>query len=179
MKHLAFVWTGYDFRRPGFIWLNRAGGRLGKVVVGFVFSNLIAFYAFGDFEILMHQWLQLIGNKTALCVCNRVKSNKILCDLQKQTKNLNLWTSELWIEAWWENFQRYQWIFHGLPELLASSTSMKLGSVVLVVDNNFSGPPAKIKISLAKKNKQCNYNSGGGLFIQNNGIVSVHVNHLT
>ena len=37
----------------------------------------------------------------------------------------------------------------------------------------------KIEISLAKKNKQRNYNTGDRLFIQNNEFVSIHANHLT
>lgn len=50
-KYLVFVWPGYALLWESFIWLKLAGGRVGKVEVGFVFSNLIVLHAAEESEI--------------------------------------------------------------------------------------------------------------------------------
>lgn len=95
---------------------------------------------------------------------------------RESAKRVELWTVKSGLVG--KTLRQSQQAFQVQPDLLVSSKLKKLGPLVLAANNKFSAPAPKIEITLAKENKQRNYNRDG-LFIQNKEIVSVHVNHLT
>lgn len=189
VRHVVFVWPGYDFLGESFIWLQPAGGRVGEVEVGFMFSNSIVHYTVKGPELPV-----VCSNKPELGLharCKRTakgqakKKKKLkLQDLKKMPKSS---TSELspqtvpgWCLAWWKNsFYEETADLPGpsRPPCLFKVSEIGVFSPGGLQQILWSDP--KIEISLAKKNKHRNYNTGAGLFIQNNEFVSIHANHLT
>lgn len=140
-KYLVFVWPGYELLWESFIWLKLAGGRVGKVEVGFVFSNSIVLHAAGESEI-----------PEVSCVMHKKTAN----DREQNNNTGARWGRDLgWrdLARPWGRAKRVKlglggkkWLqqsgrgFQLLPGLRVSSKPKESRSFVLVVNNKFSGP---------------------------------------
>lgn len=108
--------------------------------VGFVFSNSIVLHAAGVSEIpevscVMHKRLQMIGNKTITRARGGVETSgdKIWCNLGEERKGSNSGLAG-------KTLQQSGRAFQLLPGLRVSSKPKESRSLVLVVNNKFSGP---------------------------------------